>query len=67
MYGLGPVPFNDDCAVASMNMLPEYEVILLTSEGGKEWCKWSEFSRRLEKPGSYQRITARLKQPCPSR
>jgi hypothetical protein len=33
MYGLGPVPFKDDCAVASMDMSTEYEVILLTSEG----------------------------------
>jgi hypothetical protein len=33
MYGLWPVPFNDGCAVASMDMSTEYEVILLTSEG----------------------------------
>ena len=33
MYGLEPVPFNDGCAVASMDMSTEYEVILLTSEG----------------------------------
>jgi hypothetical protein len=33
MYGLGPVPFRDGCAVASMDMSTEYEVILLTSEG----------------------------------
>ena len=24
MYGLGPVPFNDGCAVASMDMSTEY-------------------------------------------
>ena len=35
MYGLEPVPFNDGCAVASMDMSTEYEVILLTSEGPK--------------------------------
>jgi hypothetical protein len=33
MYGLGPVPFKDGCAVASMDMSTEYEVILLTNEG----------------------------------
>jgi hypothetical protein len=38
MYGLGPVPFNDGCAVASMDMSTEYEVILLTSEGPKGRC-----------------------------
>jgi hypothetical protein len=35
MYGLGPVPFNDGCAVASIDMSTEYEVILLTSESRK--------------------------------
>jgi hypothetical protein len=40
MYGLGPVPFNDGCAVASMGLSTEYEVVLLTSEGRKVWCKW---------------------------
>ena len=33
MYGLWPVPFNEGCAVASMDMSTKYEVILLTSEG----------------------------------
>jgi|HubBroStandDraft_1064217.scaffolds.fasta_scaffold911553_2 hypothetical protein len=33
MYGPGPVPFNDGCAVASMDMSTKCEVILLTSEG----------------------------------
>ncbi len=42
MYGLGPVPFNDGYAVASMDMSTEYEVILLTSEGRKVRCKWDE-------------------------
>jgi hypothetical protein len=40
MYGLGPVPFNDNCAVASMDISTGYEVILLTSEGRKVRCKW---------------------------
>ena len=39
MYGPGPVPFNDGCAVASMDLSTEYEVILLTSEGRKVRCK----------------------------
>jgi hypothetical protein len=30
-----PVPFKDGCAVDSMDMSTEYEVILLTSEGQK--------------------------------
>jgi hypothetical protein len=33
VYGLSPAPFQDGCAVASMNMLTEQGVILLTSEG----------------------------------
>jgi hypothetical protein len=33
MYGPGPVPFNNGNAVASIDLLIEYEVILLTSEG----------------------------------
>ena len=33
MYGLGPVPYKDACAVASMDMSTKYEAILLTSEG----------------------------------
>ena len=36
MYGPGPVPFNDGGAVASMDMLTEYEIILLTSERAKQ-------------------------------
>jgi hypothetical protein len=39
MRGLRPVPFNDGCAVTSMDMSTEYEVILLTSEGRKVRCK----------------------------
>ena len=35
MYGLGPVPFKDGCAVASTDTLSRQEVILLTSEEGK--------------------------------
>ena len=35
MYGLLPVPFKDDCSVASMDMSTEYEMILLTSEERK--------------------------------
>ena len=42
MYGLGPVPFKDGCAVASMDMSTKYEVILLTSEGQKVRCKWED-------------------------
>jgi hypothetical protein len=34
-----PVPFKDGSAVASMDLLTEYEVILLTSEGRKVRCK----------------------------
>src|SRR5277367_1242094 len=34
-----PVPFKDGCAVASMDMSTEYEVILFTSEGRKVRCK----------------------------
>jgi hypothetical protein len=41
MYGLEPVPFNDGCAVPSMDMSTEYEVILLTSEGLQVRCKWA--------------------------
>jgi hypothetical protein len=42
MYGLGPVPFKDGCAVASIDMSTEYEVILLTSEerSGKAGTIW---------------------------
>jgi hypothetical protein len=32
MYGPGPVPFDDGCAVVSMDLPTEYEVILLTIE-----------------------------------
>jgi hypothetical protein len=39
MYGPGPVPFNDGCAVPSMDLSTEYEVILLTSKGRKVRCK----------------------------
>jgi hypothetical protein len=35
MYGLCSVAYKDGCAVASMNVSTEYEVILLTSEGTK--------------------------------
>ena len=35
MYGPGPVPFDDGCAVVSIDLPSEYEVILLTSEGRK--------------------------------
>jgi hypothetical protein len=35
MYGPKPVPFNDACAVASMDMSTEYEVTVFTSEGTK--------------------------------
>jgi hypothetical protein len=42
MYGLGPVPFNDEYVVASIDLSTEYEVILLTSEGTNVRCKWDE-------------------------
>jgi hypothetical protein len=59
MYGLGPVLFNDGCAVASMDMSTEYEAILLTSEGRKVWCKWERVLTQTLKCGSNQRITVR--------
>src|SRR5277367_6105238 len=46
MYGLRPVPFNDGCAVDSMEMSTEYEVILLTSEGTKVRCKATIWDRQ---------------------
>jgi hypothetical protein len=42
MYGPRPVPFEDGCAVASMDMSTEYELILLTSEEPKGRCKWED-------------------------
>jgi hypothetical protein len=42
MYGPGPVPFNDGCAAASMDMSSEYGVILLTSKRPKVRCKWDD-------------------------
>jgi hypothetical protein len=45
MHGLRPVPFNDGCSVASMEISTEYEVILLTSEGTKVRCKATIWER----------------------
>ncbi len=50
MYGLGPVPFNDGYAVASMDRSTEYEVILLTSERQKVRCKRED---GVGHPGSF--------------
>jgi hypothetical protein len=48
MYGLGPVPFKDGCAVASMNTATEYKVILLTSEKRKMRCKLVVLTQTLK-------------------
>jgi hypothetical protein len=44
MYRPKPVPFNDGCAVASMDMSTEYKVTLFTSEGTKG-AKQAKFER----------------------
>jgi hypothetical protein len=48
MYGLGPVPFKDGCAVTPMDMSTKYEVILLTNEGPKVRCKWEDGTKGLK-------------------
>jgi hypothetical protein len=54
-----PVPFNDGCAVASMNMSTEYEVILLTSEGPKVRCKWGGWDGTAEQAAEKVAVASR--------